>query len=589
MSTNREDIIEQWLNADLSSDEEENSVSVRDALNTHSDNEFSDNDEDFVLESDHDSNSEISENEDESEENETNNSSDYYYGKNRFKWAKTPPSRNSRVRNHNILRLPSTTSRARPADPFIPNEAFNILFDEDMKNKILFWTNKKLAVFRLKYKSPDRTELRECTHQELNCFIGLLLYSAVFKSNHEAVISLFATDGTGREIFRLCMSSLRFYVLLVCLRFDNPDDREERKKIDPGCITTEMINMFNKNAQANYSIGAYATIDEMLVGFRGRCAFKMYIPSKPNKYGLKMQCLADAKTHYVYNTYLYCGKNTDGLTLTDEEKKQPIPVQACLRLCQPILNTNRNITTDNWYTSMELLTIMLSKGLTVIGTLKKNKREIPKEFLPHKDRKIDSSLFGFTKDFTIASYVPKKNKSVILVSSMHHDNSVDESTKKPEIILQYNSTKGGVDAVDQMCSVYSSSRRTRRWPMPVLYRLLDMSALNAYIIQQSHERASKMTRMTFLKGLAKSLCEPYMKERCYNQRLPTQLRTNIATALQIHLPTIEPGESQKLDRNKRKRCSFCKPAKRAKTVHLCTKCQQPICMTCAKVVCSTCL
>ncbi|GBP92938.1 hypothetical protein EVAR_66483_1 [Eumeta japonica] len=163
---------------------------------------------------------------------------------------------------------------------------------------------------------------------------------------------------------------------------------------------------------------------------------------------------------------------------------------------------------------------MLSKGLTVIRTLKKNKREITKEFLPHKDREIKSFLFAFIKDFTIASYVSKKNKSVILVSYMHHDNSVDESTNKPEIILQYNSTKVSVDAVDQI--------------------LLDMRALNAYIIQQGRERASKMTHMTFLKGLAKSLCELYMKKACYNQRLSTQLRTIIATALQICLPT--PGE-----------------------------------------------
>ncbi|GBP92937.1 hypothetical protein EVAR_66482_1 [Eumeta japonica] len=67
ISTNRDDIKEQWLNADLGSDEEENSVFARDALNSNSDNEFSDNDEDFVVESDNNSNSEISENKDESE------------------------------------------------------------------------------------------------------------------------------------------------------------------------------------------------------------------------------------------------------------------------------------------------------------------------------------------------------------------------------------------------------------------------------------------------------------------------------------------------------------------------------------------
>lgn len=89
LSTNRDDVLEQWLNAELGSDYHENSDSGRDTANSRSDNEFSDNDEDFVLESDHDSNSEISGNEDECEERETSNLPEYYYGKNRFKWAKS--------------------------------------------------------------------------------------------------------------------------------------------------------------------------------------------------------------------------------------------------------------------------------------------------------------------------------------------------------------------------------------------------------------------------------------------------------------------------------------------------------------------
>ncbi|XP_055918547.1 piggyBac transposable element-derived protein 4-like [Eupeodes corollae] len=596
MAENEEKILEQWLNDELSIDEEEfepNLGSVRNnSPNNHSENDFSDSGEEFLLTSDHDSNSDLSEDEEEDEaeaEVIEENTSGYFYGKNRFKWARAPPARNARVRSHNIIRLPGTTSRARPIDPYNPKESFEKIFDVDIKNTILKWTNIKMAALRIKYKSMDRFELRDCTEQELDAFLGLLIYSAVFKSNHEAVASLFATDGTGRDIFRLCMSSLRFYTLLLCLRFNNPEDRNDRKKTDPGCIVTDIINIFNKNSQANYSIGANATIDEMLVGFRGRCAFKMYIPSKPNKYGLKMQCLADSKTHYALNTYLYCGKNSDGLTLTAEERKFPIPVQACVRLCKPILNSNRNITTDNWYTSMELVNIMKSKGLTVVGTMRKNKREISKDFLPHKSRQVGSSLFGFTKDTTMVSFVPKKNKSVVLVSSMHHNNTVDDNTSKPEIILHYNSTKGGVDSVDQMCSVYSSSRRTRRWPMPVFYRLLDMSTLNAYIIQQSHERAAKMTRMMFLKGLAKIMCEPHMKERYYTQKLPVQLRMSIGTILKLQPVAQDSDESLKLERNKRKSCSLCPPNKKAKTVHLCGKCKMPICLTCSKPVCFSCL
>lgn len=51
--------------------------------------------------------------------------------------------------------------------------------------------------------------------------------------------------------------------------------------------------------------------------------------------------------------------------------------------------------------------------------MRKNKAEIPKEFLPDKTQQAGSVLFGFQKDMTLVSFVPKKNKAVILLSSMH--------------------------------------------------------------------------------------------------------------------------------------------------------------------------
>ena len=50
---------------------------------------------------------------------------------------------------------------------------------------------------------------------------------------------------------------------------------------------------------------------------------------------------------------------------------------------------------------------------------------------------------------TLVSHVSKKNKAVILLSTMHHSSKIDEETKKSEINLYYNSTKGGVDTLDQ--------------------------------------------------------------------------------------------------------------------------------------------
>lgn len=71
MSTNTEDIIEQWLNEPDSEEDEiyRNSPTSRNyGTTTHSDTEFSDNEKEFVITSDHDSNSELSESEDQDEE-----------------------------------------------------------------------------------------------------------------------------------------------------------------------------------------------------------------------------------------------------------------------------------------------------------------------------------------------------------------------------------------------------------------------------------------------------------------------------------------------------------------------------------------
>jgi len=53
------------------------------------------------------------------------------------------------------------------------------------------------------------------------------------------------------------------------------------------------------NCKKNYIPHTYCTVDEQLLGFRGKCSFRMYIPSKPDKYGLKIVTLNDAMTSYL--------------------------------------------------------------------------------------------------------------------------------------------------------------------------------------------------------------------------------------------------------------------------------------------------
>ncbi|KAE8280994.1 hypothetical protein D5F01_LYC21570 [Larimichthys crocea] len=76
--------------------------------------------------------------------------------------------------------------------------------------------------------------------------------------------------------------------------------------------------------------------------------------------------------------------------------------------------TSRNITCDNFFTSYELAQrLLLEKNNTLLGTIRKNKPELPDALLTLRGRRILSSKFAFTRDTALVSYLAKKNKNVL--------------------------------------------------------------------------------------------------------------------------------------------------------------------------------
>lgn len=255
-------------------------------------------------------------------------------------------------------------------------------------------------------------------------------------------------------------------------------DRIQRREIDKLAPIKEFFELFVENCKKCFSPSEYVTIDEQLIKFRGRCPFRVYLPNKPAKYGVKIFALVDAKMMYTWNMEVYCAKQPVGPYNISNS-----PSDVVMRLMNPILGSGRNLTTDNWYTSIPLAENLLKNKITLVGTMRKNKKEIPVIFQQQfsKNRELNSTIFGFQKDLTLLSYKPKPNKIVILLSSMHHDAAIDESTtdaRKPEIITFYNSTKGAVDTVDEMCGSYDAGRNNRRWPLTIFFHLINTAGIH---------------------------------------------------------------------------------------------------------------
>lgn len=336
------------------------------------------------------------------------------------------------------------------------------------------------------------------TKAAIKALIGLLLLAGLLRASYLSTDDFWSKDGSGVDIFPCVMSKQRYLFLLRCLRFDDNATRVERQKIDR-C----------SNCKNSFTLGQFATIGEKLETFRGMCVFRQCIKSKPTRYGLKIFALVDAKAHYTYTMEVYTGQQADG-----PFKISNSPRDVVKRFVGPIVNTGRNITTSNWFSRVELAEeLQRDYKLTMVGTLSKNTRVIPPKFLATKGKVVSWSQFGFYENLTLVSYLPKKGKLVVWVSSMHHDEAIDPQSgddRETEIITFYSVTKGAVDAVNKMCASYSVSKKSSRWPLTLFYSILNVSRINAQVILASNLRVTEKRR-AFLKRLALELMEEHMK------------------------------------------------------------------------------
>lgn len=393
------------------------------------------------------------------------------------------------------------------------------------------------------------------------------------------------------------MSETTFLYIHKVIRFDDVLTRRAQRCEDKFAPIRNLWEKWSERLSIFYNPSECVTVDEQLLGFHGRCKFRQYIPSKPERYGLKFWLLVDSRSYYIWKIQPYLGKNVSGNVERNQGERVVIDLVDGLK--------GQNVTMDNFFSSHSLGQKLLEKNLTMVGTMRKNKRSIPPKLLECKKVPLFKSTFAFTPETTLVSYISHKNKCTIVMSTMHHEPKVADNSKKlPEIISFYNSTKGGVDTVDKMLSCYSCKRKNNRWTMAVFSNIIDISALNAYIIYNEIDPNWKLTqkhtkRKSFLHELAISLAMPYMEKRKKRPRNELSLiiqskllSKDIADPNDDTAGTSKNAKVDKTSKNIRARCQKCYHLGENKnkwTSTFCFLCQKPCCKdNHSKTVCMDC-
>lgn len=172
-------------------------------------------------------------------------------------------------------------------------------------------------------------------------------------------------------------------------------------------MVVKLVNNFKK-----YKVpGENVVIDETMIPFRGRLSFRQYIPSKSARYGVKLFKICD-NIGYTYDLIIYSGKNT-----TPINNDITCASKVVLQLMADYLNKGRTLIMDNYYTSLNLAHILLSKETHMVGTLRKNSKGDLKDIMNLKLKK--GEIKGKEDGKGVVVSIWKDKRDVRMVSTRH--------------------------------------------------------------------------------------------------------------------------------------------------------------------------
>jgi len=138
-----------------------------------------------------------------------------------------------------------------------------------------------------------------------------------------------------------------------------------------------------------YQPGRDLSVDESMIKYKGRLAFRQYMPDKPTKYGIKDFVLAESHTGYCLKFLTYTGK------YLFPRKEIPLTSQVVLDLLRSYEHKGHVVYMDNFYTSPELFHTLESLSIGACGTARINWKHMPLEIKPEtlKPKRGDDPVF----------------------------------------------------------------------------------------------------------------------------------------------------------------------------------------------------
>ena len=156
------------------------------------------------------------------------------------------------------------------------------------------------------------------------------------------------------------------------------------------------------------------SVDEMVIGWKGKWKYKQYNAFKPKKYHIKTFGLCDSATGYVFNILTYFGNETSYMPNQDESSGQ---AEKVFQYLLQGLDQGHHVFADRYYTTYKLVQYLSQHKTYYTGTLNTNRKNFPPQIktlkLAHCQQKAYRNRAG---DIFVAAWRDKKAKKPVVIT-----------------------------------------------------------------------------------------------------------------------------------------------------------------------------
>ncbi|XP_046679337.1 piggyBac transposable element-derived protein 2-like [Homalodisca vitripennis] len=397
-----------------------------------------------------------------------------------------------------------------------PYNFFKYFFNDELISKISAET--------LLY-STQRNPAKPKTYsnRDIERFLGIIIFSSI--SNCTSLRDMWHPI-RGHETIMNCMGLNSFENMRSNLHFN--DNSQQEAPTDPNRDRLYKLRPVIDHLNSKFlSIPMRATlsIDEQTCATKTKHYMRLYNPNKPHKWGYKLYVICDDKG-FAYKFEIYTGQSEAPL---NGEPDLGTTGNLVVRLAREVpRNVNYAIYCDNYYSSLPLFSYLHKEGIFMLGTFRRDR--LPDCPFEEKSIMIKSSRGTCDEWITVVDDTPisvvcwHDNQVVTLGSTfcgalpLEKIKRYDRKNKKyseiscPKVVKIYNRHMGGVDQMDSHIGRHHIRMKSKKWYFRLLYHLVDMAVVNAWILHSSMQEENKVSQKEFRTELAVTLCSIGMKE-----------------------------------------------------------------------------